>query len=100
MSLNLTGKNLAITPALKNHVEVKFESLNQRYSDITNSHVVLHIEHLDHIAEATAHFHGQELHATAKSEDMYTAIDQMIDKLAGQMQKQKEKTIDSHRQTS
>jgi len=97
MSLNLTGKNLPITPALKEHVEEKFESLNKRYPQITSTHIVLLIEHLDQIAEGTLHFHGQELHASANASDMYVAIDQLFEKLSGQMHKHKEKIIDSHR---
>jgi len=98
MQLNLTGKNnLPITPAIKAHAEEKFEAIGKRYSQVNNIHLVLHIEHLDHCAEATVHFHGSELHATAKSTDMYVAIDQLADKLLNQLHKHKEKIIDSHR---
>lgn len=97
MQLNLTGKNFQITPAIKSHTQEKFESLEKRYSQINNIHVVLHIDHIDHIAEATLHFHANEIHATATAKDMYQAIDSLIEKLSGQMHKQKEKIIDSHR---
>lgn len=100
MQLNLVGKNFPITPALKSHAEEKLEALNERYSHVKNIHLVLHIEHLDHYAEATLHFHGSELHATAKANDMYLAIDQLSDKLSGQMQKLKDKAIDSQRQST
>ena len=100
MQLNLTGKNnLVITPAIKTHVEDKVTGLGTHYSHINNIHIVLHIEHLDHCAEATLHFHGSELHAAAKANDMYLAIDQLFDKLSTQMKKHKEKMIDSHHQS-
>lgn len=97
MSINLTGKNIEITPAIKTRVDEKFDMLSKRYSHVNNIHVVLHIEHIDHIAEATLHFQGHEVHATATADDMYTAIDHLAEKLSGQMLKQKEKIIDSHR---
>ncbi len=97
MQINLTGKNLPITPALRTHVEDKFKSLDKRFSNITNIHVVLHIEHLDHCAEASIHFDGIEFHATASATDMYVSIDQLEEKLETQMHKHKEKIIDSHR---
>ncbi len=98
MQLNLTGKNFQITPAIKTHTQEKFESLEKRYNQITNVHVVLHIDNIDHIAEARLHYQNTEIHATAMEKDMYLAIDSLIEKLSGQMHKQKEKTIDSHRQ--
>lgn len=100
MQINITGKNFQVTPAIRSHAEEKFQPLNKRFSQISNIHVVLHIDHLDQIAEATVYFHGSEIHATAKSNDMYAAIDGLVDKLTGQIHKQKDKTIDSHRQPS
>ncbi len=97
MTVNLTGKNLEITPAIKARVDEQFKSLSERYQQVSNIHVVLHIEHLDHIAEATLHFHGHEIHASSKANDMYVAIDQLAEKLSGQLLKLKEKTIESHR---
>ena len=97
MTVNLTGKNVEIPPAIKSRVEEKFEALGVRYNQVNNIHVVLHIEHIEHVAEATLHFHGHEMHATATADDMYTAIDQVSEKLSGQMLKHKEKMIDSHR---
>jgi putative sigma-54 modulation protein len=97
MSFNLTGKNsFQITPAIRERVEEKFQKLVARYAQMTNIHVVLHIENLDHIAEATLHYHGHDVHATAASADMYAAIDQLEDKIANQLHKLKEKIIDSH----
>ena len=100
MQLNLTGKNLKITPAIKTHTEDKFDHLHKRYSQINSIHVILHIENIDHYAEATVHFHGSELHASAKASDMYLAIDALVENLSGQMHKQKEKSIDSQRHHS
>lgn len=97
MQLNITGKNFKVTPAIKTHIEEKFAALQKRFSQITNIHVILNIENIDHIAEATLHFHGNEIHATAKETDMYLAIDSLEEKLSGQINKQKEKVIDSHR---
>jgi putative sigma-54 modulation protein len=100
MQLNLTGKNFQVTPAIKSHAQDKFESLEMRYAQINNIHIVLHIDHIDHIAEATLHFHTNEIHATATAKDMYLAIDSLIEKLSSQIHKQKEKIIDSHRHST
>lgn len=97
MQLHFVGKNIDVTPALKSFTTDKFKPLEKRYSHITNVNVVFHVEHHSQIAEATVHFNGTEIHASATSEDMYKSIEALADKLLGQITKHKEKLIDSHR---
>ena len=97
MQITVTGKNLKVTPALRQHAEEKLQHLEKRFSDLTNIHVVLHIEHIDHIAEASLHFHGSEIHATATEKDMYAAIDTLASKLSSQINKHKERQLDAAR---
>ena len=98
MQLHFVGKNIEMTEALKKYMTDKFKPLEKRHGHTTQAHIVLHIERADQIAEATLHLDGTEIHASAKSNDMYQSIDLLVDKLLGQMQKHKEKIIDSHRQ--
>lgn len=95
MQITFTGRNIDVTSALKTYAEEKLEKVKNR--NITKIHVSFHLENVEHIAEATAHLHGVDLHATAKSDDMYSAIDMMVDKLMGQITKHKEKQSDHHR---
>jgi putative sigma-54 modulation protein len=55
------------------------------------------VEKLDHIAEATLLIVKGEIHASATSNDMYAAIDELVDKLDRQLIKHKEK-INDHRE--
>jgi putative sigma-54 modulation protein len=59
-------------------------------------HVVLSVEKLRQKAEATAHVTGAALFADAEHEDMYAAIDALVDKLDRQIVKHKEKLSDSY----
>lgn len=97
MQINFTGKNIEITPALKTFATEKLQHIEKRYNRITQLNVVLHLENVTHIAEATLHMNGAEIHATGKSDDMYKAIEVLTDKLVDQVTKHKEKMIDSHR---
>lgn len=97
MQLHYVGRNIEVTPALKTHTEEKFKSLEKRHSQIGNVHVALVIEKTDQIAEATVHLNGAEIHATAKSDDMYHSIELLVDKLLAQITKHKEKTSEHHR---
>lgn len=96
MQLHFTGRNLEITPALKNFTTEKFERLNRRDTHITNIKVIFQIENVTHIAEATMYLDGIEIHATAKADDMYTAINALVDKLMGQITKHKGKKSERH----
>jgi putative sigma-54 modulation protein len=96
MQINLTGHHMPITPALREFTNGKFDRL-QRYSDrITSIHVIFGVEKLLQIAEANVHVSGGEIYARSESEDMYSAIDALIDKLDRQLKKRKEKNK-SHR---
>ena len=96
MQINITGHHLDLTESLNTFVHQKFEKLERHYDHITQVHVVLSMEKFVHKAEATAHVTGTELFANAEAEDMYSAIDQMLDKLDRQIIKHKEKTVARH----
>lgn len=91
MQLNLTGHHVEITAALRGYVETKFEKLERHFDHINNVHVILNVEKLNQKAEATLHVGGGEIFATSEHNDMYAAIDGLIDKLDRQVIKHKEK---------
>ncbi len=96
MQLNLTGHHVELTPALRDYVDSKFERLERHFDNVFDVHVVLNVEKLRHTAEATVHVNGDNLFADAVDEDMYAAIDGLIDKLDRQVKKHKEKLQDHH----
>lgn len=91
MQLNVTGHNIEITDALRNVVNTKCGKLNQYFDKINLIQVILRVEKVQRIAEATVHVNGGELHASSEHEDMYAAIDVLVDKLARQLTKHKSK---------
>jgi putative sigma-54 modulation protein len=66
---------------------------------VTNVHVVLSVEKLQQKAEATMRMSGADVFADSIHEDMYAAIDGLVDKLDRQVKKHKEKLKD-HRGTT
>jgi putative sigma-54 modulation protein len=96
MQINLTGHHVDITEALKGYVDTKFDRLERHFDDVINVHVILSVEKLRQKAEATIHINGANVFADAVHEDMYAAIDGLIDKLDRQVIKYKEKRK-SHR---
>jgi len=92
MQINLSGHHVEITSSLREYVNTKFSKLERHFDQINNVYVVLTVEKLNQIAEATVHLTGTEVHATATSEDMYASIDALIEKLDRQVLKHKGKT--------
>ncbi|WMS87114.1 ribosome hibernation promoting factor [Pleionea litopenaei] len=93
MQINLTGHHVDITDSLRNFVHEKFEKLERHFDHINNVHVILSVEKLRQIAEAKLNVNGGEIFANSENEDMYAAIDSLIDKLDRQVIKHKEKMI-------
>ena len=96
MQLNLTGHHMNITPAIRSYIQNKFERLERHFDHVTNAHVILTIEKERQKAEATIHVNRGNIYADAEHNDMYAAIDNLIDKLDRQVKKHKEK-LTSHR---
>jgi putative sigma-54 modulation protein len=94
MQINFTGHHIEITPALREFAEGKFEKLLRHFDKIGSINVVFEVNKLRHIAEATVHLAKNEFHGHADSEDLYSAIDLLIDKLDRQLKKHKEKITD------
>ncbi len=91
MQIHLTGRNIEITEALKTFTTEKFSKLEHHHKNIKNVNVTFHVENVTHVAEASLHLNGAEFHASAKSADMYSAIDALVDKIGKQITKHKEK---------
>ena len=91
MQINLTGRHVEITDSLREYVDSKFAKLERHFENINNVHVVLNVEKLKQIAEAKIHLNGGEVFAVSEDENMYAAIDQLIDELDRQVIKHKEK---------
>jgi len=94
MQINLTGHHIDVTEALKGYIDGKFERLVRRFDQVLDIHVILNVEKLRQKAEATLHVNGAKVFADSVHEDMYAAIDGLIDKLDRQLLKHKEKKID------
>jgi putative sigma-54 modulation protein len=96
--LAVRGKNIDITPAIKDYVSKKFSKLDKYGQHIVEIVVELHVEKNPRIADnkivdVNIYANGAVLRATDGSPDMYASIDMVIDKLDRQMKKYEEKKI-------
>lgn len=96
MQINITGHHMDVTPAIRTFTEEKFDKLERHFDQIISINVVFNVEKLRQTAEATVYIVKGELHASSESDDLYTAIDALVDKLDRQIIKHKEKIRDHH----
>jgi putative sigma-54 modulation protein len=97
MNLNITGHHVEVTGALREYVTSKLERVVRHFDYVTATHVILSVEKLRQKAEVTVHVRGRDIFVEADNEDMYAAIDAMVDKLDRQVLKHKEKSADHDR---
>lgn len=96
MQIHISGHGVQVTSALRTYAIEKLERLKNRGDNITSINMVLDVEKVIQIAKATIHLAGAEIHASAESSDLYSAIDLLVDKLNHQIIKHKEK-MKTHR---
>ncbi len=97
MQINLTGHHVEVTAPLRDYVNNKLERVIRHFDHVTSVQVILSVEKLRQKAEARLHLAGNDVYADAVDEDMYAAIDALVDKLDRQVKKHKEKMTDHHR---
>ncbi|WP_392566680.1 ribosome-associated translation inhibitor RaiA [Utexia brackfieldae] len=91
MSLNITSKQMDITPAIRSYLEEKFTKLDKWRAELINPHLILSKEPDGFIIDATITTKGATLVASAKHDDMYVAINELISKLERQLNKSQHK---------
>ena len=104
MNTLITGHHLELTPAIRSYVESKLERITRHFDKIVEIEVVLSVDTLPQKemrqrAEVNLRLKGETLHAEDTAQDLYAAIDGVIDKLDRQVLKVKGK-IKDHRQES
>jgi putative sigma-54 modulation protein len=87
MQMTITGRNMEVTPALKEFAEEKIQKISKYLHKINNIHVILTVEKYRHIAEVILTAHGNTLTGVEETDDMYSSIDKVMDKMEIQARK-------------
>ena len=91
MAIAVRGKNIEITPALKDYVEKRVGKIAKYFETLGEITVVLTVAKGRHIVEVTVPLNGILLRGEESTTDMYTSIDLVIEKLERQIEKYKTK---------
>lgn len=96
MQLIITGRHVDVTPALRDYVNEKMGRIIRHCDQLTEVRCILEVEKLRHKAEATLYVSGGTIFAEAVADDMYAAIDGLVDRLDRRVKKHKDKQNDHH----
>ncbi|AFJ46081.1 ribosome-associated translation inhibitor RaiA [Shimwellia blattae] len=87
MTVNITSKQMEITPAIRQHVESRLTKLEKWQTHLINPHIILSKEPQGYVADANINTPNGQLIASATNVDMYAAINELINKLERQLNK-------------
>jgi putative sigma-54 modulation protein len=101
MNVTISGHHLEVTPALREYVLTKLERVKRHFDQIVDVTVLLTVEKLKEKerrqkAEATLRVKGRDIFVEQSHQDMYAAIDQLMDKLDRQVMRHKNRLLDHH----
>lgn len=89
MNVNVKGRNIDVTPALKDYVEKKITKVTRQFKTVGDISAVLKVEKGNHIVEITVPASGILLRAQETTKDMYSSIDLVVEKIERQVHKYK-----------
>ena len=91
MQVVVTFRHMDKSDALRDHAMEKTARLAKYLHEPVEVHWVLSVEKIRHIADATVVAGGVSIKAQESTQDMYSAIDAVTDKLEKQVRRHKEK---------
>lgn len=94
MQITITTRNLENTEALKRYAEEKISRLRKFVDNITSAHVILSVQKHRQIAEVTLHVRDLTIRGEESSDNLYSAIDLVADKIERQILRYKEKIVE------
>jgi putative sigma-54 modulation protein len=101
MNLTISGHHLEVTPALRSYVKTKLDRIMRHFDQVVDVKVLLTVENQKEKerrqrAECSIHVKGNDIFAESAHEDLYAAVDELVDKLDRQVVRHKDRIQDHH----
>jgi putative sigma-54 modulation protein len=91
MDIMVTFRRMEPVESLRVYAEEKLSKLTKYLDTPFEAHVVLEVEKFRHIADVTVSIDGATIKGVEETEDMYSAIDQVMDKIEIQVKRHRSK---------
>lgn len=91
MQINLTFRNIEPAASLREYAEGKVSRVKKYVEEPIEAHVVLKVEKFRHIVEVSIDANGLRINGAEETDDMYSAIDMVVDKIEAQVRKYRDK---------
>ena len=91
MQVSVTFRKIDASDTLRSYAEEKLYRVKKYVEDPIEAHVVLTVEKFRHLAEVTINANGLLINGAEETEDMYSAIDMVVDKLESQIKRYRKK---------
>jgi putative sigma-54 modulation protein len=97
MNLTISGHHVDVTPALRSYVESKLHRVARHFDQLISVNVLLSVEKQKEKerrqkAECNLQLKGKNIFAECQDQDLYAAIDELVDKLDRQVVEHKNRT--------
>ncbi|NCP39063.1 MAG: ribosome-associated translation inhibitor RaiA [Rhodoferax sp.] len=101
MNLTISGHHLEVTPSLRTYVTTKLDRIKRHFDQVVDIKVLLTLENLKEKelrqkAECNIRVKGIDLFAESAHEDLYAAVDELVDKLDRQVVRHKDRLQSHH----
>jgi putative sigma-54 modulation protein len=97
MKIDITGRQIEITPAIREFTVEKLRKLEKLLDGPLDVHVVLAVEKHRHLAEIQVKSRTAILSGAEETADLYASIGEVVEKIERQAQKHKEKITEKKR---
>jgi putative sigma-54 modulation protein len=87
MAITYTFRHMEPSEELRSYVEEKIDKLKKYFDSPVEADIVLQVEKFRHIADMTLSSDGNTTKAVEQTDDMYSSIDQVMDKIEEQLRR-------------
>jgi putative sigma-54 modulation protein len=95
--ITINGRGVYVTEAMKNHALAKLSKIDHFHNHVTELHVTLDIQKLEHTCTIVLKFDYFKIKVACSSSDMYASIDRAVDRLKTKIERWKSRIQDHHK---
>jgi len=87
MDITVTFRHMEPIESVRDYAEEKISKIDKYLDTASEAHIVLSVEKFRHTADVTLSIDGTRIKGVEETGDMYSAIDQVVDKIEKQVKK-------------